>query len=436
MPSKNNCSPLASNPKIASPWWWVPTLYFAEGIPYFLVTSVSVVLFSQLGVPNGRMALFTSLIAFPWVIKPLWSPFVDIIRTKRWWVLCMQVLMCLSVFLLAWLAPRGYFSLALIFFTITAFASATHDIAADGYYMLALSERQQAAFVGIRSTFYKIANIFCQSLLLMLVGWLQRFTSVSASWFYTLLGCSALLAVLSLWHSWALPQAENTASDRIAAGSIMREVWSTFVAFFRKPGIVLALVFMLFYRLPEALLLKLCNPFYLAPLSEGGLGLTVDTIGQIYFVGIVLMLLGGIVGGVAASRWGLRRTLLPMALCLTLPSGVYLYLSIAQPASLWIISACIGLEQLGYGLGYTACMLYIMHFAEGQYRTAHFSFCTAFMFLGLMLPGMVAGYIEEAIGYIGFFWVVMACCIPSIAATLWVYYSLSRTDTHAGEQTN
>lgn len=413
--------------KNGSPWWWVPTLYFAEGVPYFLVTSVSITLFTQLGMPNGQMALFTSLITFPWVIKPLWSPFVDVIRTKRWWILLMQALMCVAVLLLAWFAPQGYFTLALIFFTITAFASATHDIAADGFYMLALSDKQQSAFVGIRSTFYKIANIFCQSLLLMLVGWLQTKTTVALSWTYTLLGCSGLLAGITLWHTFFLPKAEKTKCDaqglsttyppdiHLTSGKgIWHEVGETFVEFFRKPGIWLALCFMLLYRLPEALLLKLCNPFFLASQADGGLGLSVDTVGQIYGIGVVLMLLGGIIGGLWASRVGLRKAMLPMALCLTLPSAVYIYLAAAQPESFWIVSACIGVEQLGYGLGYTACMLYMMHFAEGVHRTAHFSLCTAVMFLGLMLPGMVAGYIEEPLGYLNFFWVVMLCCIPSI----------------------
>ncbi len=404
----------------SSPWWWVPTLYFAEGVPYFLVTSVSITLFTQLGMPNGQMALFTSLITFPWVIKPLWSPFVDVIRTKRWWVLLMQALMCITVLLLAWLAPQGYFTWALIFFTITAFASATHDIAADGFYMIALTDKQQATFVGIRSTFYKIANIFCQSLLLMLVGWLQTKTTVAASWTYTLLGCSGLMAGITLWHTFFLPKAEKTIhkaqGTRPNAGrGIWQEVGATFVEFFHKPGIGLALCFMLLYRLPEALLLKLCNPFFLAPAEEGGLGLSVAMVGQIYGIGVVLMLLGGIAGGLWASRVGLKKAMLPMALCLTLPSAVYVYLAAAQPESFLVISVCIGLEQLGYGLGYTACMLYMMHFADGAHKTAHFSLCTAVMFLGLMLPGMVAGYIEEPMGYLGFFGVVMVCCVPSIA---------------------
>ena len=411
-----------------SPWKWVPTLYFAEGVPYFLVTSISITLFAQLGVPNSELALFTSLIAFPWVIKPLWSPFVDVIRTKRWWVLVMQVMMALTVLLLAWLAPQGYFTIALILFTITAFCSATHDIAADGYYMLALDEHQQSAYVGLRSTFYRIANIFCQSLLLMLVGWLQKRTDIAASWTYALLLCSGLLAVISIWHLWAMPIVEVKAESLKVKGAraIWREVGDVWTEFFRKPGIVLAIVFMLLYRLPEALLLKLCNPFYLAAQSEGGLGISVDTIGEITGIGVVLMLLGGIGGGIWVSKTGLKKAIIPMALFLTVPCIVYVFFALYQPTALWLLGLCVGFEQLGYGLGYTACMLYMIHVADGAHKTAHFSICTAFMFLGLMLPGTVAGYIQEAVGYLGFFWIVMACCVPSIAVTWLVYRKLEK----------
>lgn len=412
--------------KHISPWAWVPTLYLAEGIPYFLVTSISVTLFAQLGVPNSEMALFTSLIAFPWVVKPLWSPFVDVLRTKRWWVLLMQALMAVAVLLLAWLAPQGHFTLALILFTITAFCSATHDIAADGYYMLALTEHDQSAYVGLRSTFYRIANIFCQSLLLMLVGWLQKRTDIATSWTYALLLCSLLLAAMSVWHVWAMPRVETNEAltGPTSNNQIWHEIGQVWADFFRKPGIALAIVFMLLYRLPEALLLKLCNPFFLASQEVGGLGITVDTIGEITGIGVVLMLLGGIGGGLWASHTGLKKAIIPMALFLTLPCIVYVFFAQFQPTAFWLLSLCVGFEQLGYGLGYTACMLYMIHVADGTHKTAHFSICTAFMFLGLMLPGTIAGYIQEAAGYLGFFWIVMACCIPSIIVTYLVYRKL------------
>lgn len=415
---------MGKNERHMAPLWWVPTLYFAEGVPYFLVTSVSVTLFAQLGVPNGKMALFTSLITLPWVLKPLWSPFVDVIKTKRWWVLAMQAVMAIAVAGVAFSASWS-FGLTLVFFAITAFASATHDIAADGYYMLALEEKQQAAYVGLRSTFYKIANIFCQSALLVIAGWLQQRTPVSASWRYVLLGCSGLIAAMAVWHSAALrPDAGNAVAAEHSRRAIWREAGETFAGFFRKKGIGLALAFMLLYRLPEALLLKLCNPFFLAETERGGLGLDVATVGEIYGIGVVLMLAGGILGGLIVSRWGLKRTFMPLALWLTLPCAVYVYLAACQPAAVWLIALCIGVEQLGYGLGYTICMVYMMRFAEGRHKTAHFSLCTAFMFLGLMLPGLAAGYIEQATGYLGFFWTVMACCVPSVGVAWMVKRSL------------
>lgn len=407
-----------------SPWFWVPTLYFAEGVPFFIVTSISVTLFAQLGVPNSEMALFTSLISLPWVLKPIWSPFVDVLRTKRWWVIIMQALMAVTVLLLAWLAPKGHFTTALILFAVTAFCSATHDIAADGYYMLALNEHDQSAYVGLRSTFYRIANVFCQSLLLMFVGWLQKRTDISASWTYALLLCSGMLCAITIWHTLFMPRVEQVRAEKMNGAAIWREVGQVWAEFFRKPGIGLAIAFMLLYRLPEALLLKLCNPFFLASQADGGLGITVDTIGEITGIGVILMLLGGIGGGIWASRTGLRKAIIPMALFLTLPCFVYVYFAMFQPTALWILGLCVGFEQLGYGLGYTACMLYMIHVADGAHKTAHFSICTAFMFLGLALPGMVAGYIQEALGYLGFFWVVMACCVVTIAITLLVRRTL------------
>lgn len=384
------------------------------------------------------MALFTSLITFPWVLKPLWSPFVDVVRTKRWWVLVMQAVMAVAMLGVALAVAGSAFpkaegtltipatvAIALVFFTITAFASATHDIAADGYYMIALTEHQQSAFVGLRSTFYKIANIFCQSALLLIVGWLQRYTTVAASWTYVLLGCSGLLAALAVWHAWAMrSDGKQNIAESSNSAAIFKEVGETFVSFFRKPEIVLALCFMLVYRLPEALLLKLCNPFFLAKQADGGLQLSVAMVGEIYGIGVVLMLAGGIAGGLIVSRLGLKKTFIPLALWLTLPCIVYVYLAACQPTSFWLIALCIGIEQLGYGLGYTICMVYMMRFADGAHKTAHFSLCTAFMFLGLLLPGLVAGYVEQATGYLGFFWVVMACCLPSIAVAIAVWRKL------------
>ncbi len=456
------------NNKHISPWLWVPTLYFAEGIPYFVVNSISVTMFTKMGVSNGSMALFTSLLYLPWVIKPLWSPFVDIIRTKRWWVTAMQVLMSVCFVALALSLPSdagtleaarsadgstpvSLFTLTLIIFWVTAFASATHDIAADGFYMLGLSPGDQSLFVGIRSTFYRLASVFGQGVLVVVAGLLEtRLGDIPKSWFWTIIITAAVFAAVTLWHCFALPhpqgdrpaegfaspasassfghpQGDRAVSDSstasrfsgASAGGIFRNFGRTFSTFFRKPGVVLAVVFLLLYRLPEAFLIKMMNPFLLSPAEDGGLGLTTAQVGAVYgTAGVIALTAGGILGGMAVARWGLKRCLWPMALSLTLPSLAFIWLSLAKPSSMWVIGGFVCLDQFGYGFGFTAYMLYMIYFSRGEYKTSHYSLCTAFMALSMMLPGMAAGYLQEALGYTGFFWMVGACCLVTVFVTM------------------
>lgn len=436
-----------------SPWLWVPTLYFAEGIPYFIVNVISVIMFKKLGMGNGDIAMYTGLLYLPWVIKPLWSPFVDIIRTKRWWVVSMQVIMSAAFAVVAFSLPDpasisiagessgeavsgtpvSLFSLTLVIFWITALASATHDIAADGFYMLALDHGEQSFFVGIRSTFYRLSSVFGQGVLVVVAGLLEtKFGNISLAWSVTMLICAVLFASITVYHILSLPRPAADSPVRSAvhgsdmeksahAEEIMREFGQTFVTFFRKKGVWFAVVFMLLYRLPEAFLVKMLNPFLLDPVSRGGLGLATETVGIVYgTVGVIALTLGGIVGGIAASRWGLRKSMWPMALSLALPCLVFLYLSIAQPSNLGVINFCVAFDQFGYGFGFTAYMLYMMYFSDGEFKTSHYSLCTAFMALSMMLPGMVAGYLQEWLGYEGFFWMVAVCCLATIGVTLFV----------------
>jgi PAT family beta-lactamase induction signal transducer AmpG len=419
-----------------NPWLWIPTLYFAEGIPYFIVNTISVIMFNNMGMPKGEMALYTSMLYLPWVIKPLWSPFVDIIRTKRWWVVTMQVLMSVAFALLALTLPHpspevtaaggahvSMFAVTLILFWISAFASATHDIAADGFYMLALEPGDQSLFVGIRSTFYRLSSIFGQGILVMVAGLLEtRFGDIPKAWSVTLLAGSLLFAVITIWHIFRLPRPVSDVS-RSTGGtqdfkSIVMEFGRTFVTFFKKKGVVLALIFMLLYRLPEAFLVKMMNPFLLDAKSVGGLGLSTEAVGLVYgTIGIAALTVGGILGGIAASRWGLKKSLWPMALSLTLPCLSFVFLSAFQPDNLWVIGSCVALDQFGYGFGFTAYMLYLIYFADGEYKTAHYSLCTAFMALSMMLPGMVAGFMQESLGYTRFFIFVMVCCLVTVLVT-------------------
>ncbi len=424
--------------KTLSPWLWVPTLYFAEGIPYFLVNNISVMMFAKLGVPNGQMALFTSLLYLPWTVKPLWSPFVDIIKTKRWWIIAMQMLMTAALVLLTLTLPKpsadliasgetpmSMFTFTLILFIITAFASATHDIAADGFYMLALTQKNQAAFVGIRSTFYRLSSIFGQGVLVAIAGLIETKTgNIPGSWRLTLMISAILFAVVTVYHTFFIPKpADDTSHLKADAGNkakeILKEFGRTFATYFTKPGVLLVIVFMLLYRLPEAFLIKMCMPFLVAARDVGGLGLPTAEVGIVYgTIGVIFLTLGGIIGGVMASRWGLKKSLWPMAACMTLPCLTFVYLAVVQPTSLVAISIAVAIEQFGYGFGFTAYMLYMMYFSEGEFKTAHYAICTAFMALSMMIPGMFAGYIQESLGYVNFFWMVMVCCIATVVVTI------------------
>lgn len=433
------------------PWMWIPTLYFAEGIPYFLVNNISVMMLTRMGVPNGQMALFTSLLYLPWTIKPFWSPFVDIFKTKRWWIIMMQVLMTAAFVLLTVTIPHpdvemiangetpiSLFYVMLMLFVVVAFASATHDIAADGFYMLGLSTHQQAAFVGIRSTFYRISSIFGQGVLLMIAGILEtRSGNIPWAWQMTLLVTSVIFAIITLWHVFVVPK---PAADKSSMGdhadqsalAILKEFGRTFVSYFSKPGILLAMIFMLVYRLPEAFLIKMINPFLVATRDAGGLELPTEQVGFVYgTIGILFLTIGGILGGLYASSVGLKKSMWWMAACMTLPCLSFVYLSMWQPTSLWYISIALAIEQFGYGFGFTAYMLYMMYFSEGEFKTAHYAICTAFMALSMMIPGMFAGYLQEALGYQGFFWMVIACCAATLVVT---FFAHNRVDEEYGRK--
>ena len=399
-----------------SPWSWIPTLYFAEGLPYVAVMTLSVIMYKRLDISNADIALYTSWLYFPWVIKPIWSPFVDLLKTKRWWIWAMQLLIGGGMAGIAFLLPGDFFFRGtLAFFWLMAFSSATHDIAADGFYMLGLNEEQQAFFIGIRNTFYRVAMITGQGLLVMLAGWIEMATGhIPLAWSLVFFVLAGIFIGLALWHRYILPK---PASDRQRTDVSWRNIGTafgkTFVSFFQKKGIVPALLFMLTYRLGESQLVKLASPFLFDGKEAGGLGLSTTQVGFTYgTVGVVALLVGGILGGIAISKGGLQRWIWWMALAISLPNAVYLYLAYAMPDSFLIVNACVAVEQLGYGFGFTGYTMYLMLFSEGEYKTSHYALCTGFMALGMMLPGMCSGWIQELIGYKLFFVWVMVCCIP------------------------
>jgi len=596
--------------KNRSPWVWIPSLYLAEGLPYVAVNIVSVIMYKRMGISNADIALYTSLLYLPWVIKPIWSPVVDMLKTKRWWIIITQLVLGLGFACIALSIPASlFFKITLAFFWLLAFGSATHDIAADGFYMLGLNTNQQARYVGIRSTFYRIATITGQGLLVILAGFLEsssgrepvsvfieaspqysktvlmvpqvteaaekggkmcfvlssdslqistqtvdkdslnvlldsvrtsnlrhgfvtieekkekskgwwtarvsnplgawirdnfgeerrsvtgvtgsvavvpvrlsqkpehgkevvlntalkkgdksialiqgdhlvfneanwnkpafmvfqadskldKYTTVNyvglsgnipMAWAVTFFVLAGLFFVLSFYHRIGLPKPDSDKPhEDLKASAVLKEFGETFVSFFRKPQVGIALFFMLTFRFAEAQLLKLINPFLLDPIDKGGLGLTTGEVGLVYgTVGIVGLTMGGIIGGLAAAWGGLRKWLWPMTLSMLLTAATFLYLSFSQTNNLLVINICVFVEQFGYGFGFTAYMLYLIYFSDGKYKTAHYAICTGFMALGMMLPGMFAGWLQEQLGYNHFFlWVMICSIVPLIAVSL------------------
>ncbi len=410
---------MKNNQSKRSPWSWIPTLYFAEGIPYVVAMTVAVIMYKRLGISNTDIALYTSWLYLPWVIKPFWSPFVDIIKTKRWWIVTMQLLIGAGLAGVAFLIPMPFFfqgTLAVLW--LIAFSSATHDIAADGFYMLALDSSQQSFFVGIRSTFYRLAMISGQGLLIILAGALEHYTGkIRLAWSIVFFILAGIFILFFIYHRFILPRPDSDVTKKGRnVKAIFHEFGLTFASFFQKKGIGLAIAFMLLYRLGEAMLVKMTSPFLLDPRDIGGLGLSTEQVGLVYgTVGVIALTLGGIVGGIAASRKGLKYWIWPMALCITLPHLAYLYLSWFTPESMILINIAVAIEQFGYGFGFTAYMLYMIYFSDGEHKTAHYAICTGFMALGMMLPGMIAGWLQDFLGYNHFFILVMICAIPTLA---------------------
>ena len=420
------------------PWSWIPSLYFASGLPYVVVMTVSVIMYKRMGISNTDIALYTSWLYLPWVIKPFWSPFVDILRTKRIWIVAMQLLIGAGLAGVALTLPSNdFFRFSLAFLWLLAFSSATHDIAADGFYMLGLSKHDQTWFVGIRSTFYRLAMIAGQGLLIMLAGLMERTMQssgagdvinagsavepgITLAWANTFYIMAGLFIAFSAWHRFVLPRPEaDVPTLHETFAEIMRDFSQTFTAFFRKPKIGLILAFLLLFRFSEAQLAKLAAPFLLDAPEVGGLALSTGQVGFAYgTIGVIMLTLGGILGGFLAARHGLKRWLLWMVLAINLPNVVYIFLSIALPENLLIINLAIGIEQFGYGFGFAAYMLYMLYVSNGAHQTAHYAICTGFMALGMMVPGMFSGWLQELIGYQYFFIWVMVATVPSFIVTL------------------
>ncbi len=409
-----------------TPWSWIPTLYFGQGIPYVVVMTLSVIMYKNLGISNTDIALYTSWLYLPWVIKPLWSPLVDMFKTKRYWIVTLQFLIGVSLAMVALTIPTThFFQITLAVFWLMAFSSATHDIAADGFYMLALKEHEQAAFVGVRSTFYRVAMIAGQGGLVYLAGQLsERTGDMVLAWSIVFWVLAGMFLLLSVYHRFMLPTPATDVTVK-GSGNVLEEFLITFKSFFVRKDILIILAFLLTYRLGEAQALKLVAPFFLDGLDKGGLGLTTKDVGFVYgTIGVICLTIGGIIGGVAISRGGLRKWLWPMIFAVHIPNLAFVFLAYTQPSSIWVISLAIAIEQLGYGFGFAAYLLFMIMVADnngkGIHKTAHYAICTGFMALGMMLPGMVSGWIQTQLGYQHFFIWVCICTLPSIAIAMFL----------------
>ena len=413
---------------MASPrtsWAWVPTLYFAEGLPYVLVVIVSGIMFKQLGISNADATFYTGWLYFPWVIKPIWSPFVDLVKTKRWWLLLTQFILGAGLAGIALtLNTTNFFRWSLIIMWLLAFSSATHDISIDGFYMLGLDEGEQSLFVGIRNTAYRIAMIAGQGGLLILVGQFEKlFGSAVRAWSLGFMVSGGLMILLWLYHSYILPHPVADCATGISGSNILKEFGMTFVSYFKKPHIIPALLFILLFRFPEAQLGKISPLFLVDNVAAGGLALTTSQIGFAQgTLGVIGLLLGGILGGITLSRFGLKKCIWYMVAAISVPDLVYVYLSWLPTQNIALVSTCVFIEQLGYGFGFTAYTLFLMYFARGEHQTSHYAISTGIMALGMMLPGMFSGKLQEMMGYRTFFiWIIACCAVTCIVSALIKY---------------
>ena len=420
-------------PTDRNPWAWIPSLYLAEGIPYAVVMIVSVVMYKRMGISNTDIAFYTSWLYLPWVLKPFWSPVVDMLRTKRFWIVAMQLLLggCLAAVALS-LPEANFFRYTLAFFWIMAFSSATHDIAADGFYMLGLKTHQQAAFIGVRNLFYRLAMIAAQGALVVLAGFLEcRTSSVAAAWSVTFFVLAALLMALCIYHASVLPfPVPDRPAPRAESKSFISGFRESFNLFFKRQEIYAVMAFLLLYRFAEAQLVKMTAPFLLDARQVGGLGLTTAQVGLAYgTVGVAMLMLGGLIGGYVISKQGLKFWLWSMVFMMHLPDLAFVYLSWAMPENFMLISLAISVEQFGYGFGFTAYALFMIMVSEGNYKTVHYALCTGFMALGMMIPGMMSGWLQELVGYRYFFIWIMISTIPGF-----IVPALVRIDPRFGKK--
>lgn len=401
---------------------WVPTLYFAEGLPFYSVNLMALIFYQKMGVSNTVVALTTSLLGLPWSLKPLWSPFLEMYKTKKFFVVLLEFVGGLSLALLALCLPLpGYFRYSIAFFAVIAFCSSTHDIAADGLYIASLTSKEQAEFAGWQGGFYNVARFFAQGGLIILAGILEARMPVVRAWMIIFASVGLILVLLSLYHASVLPAGGSERHAR-TLHDVVSTFWDVVMDFCRKPNIWFLLVFIFLYRAGEGQVVKIGPLFLKALRSQGGLGLTTAQFGTIYGTfGTAAFILGSVLGGYFTAWLGLKRALLPLILVMNVPMLIYFYLSTAMPTSTPIITLAMSLEWFGYGFGFVGVILLMMQeIAPGKYQTAHYAFANSLMNLGLIVPGALSGWIQTRIGYERFFLWVVISAIPAVVLARYV----------------
>ena len=422
-----------------SPWYWIPVLNFASGLPYAIIISVSVLLYKNLGINNEDIGIYTSLLYLPWVIKPLWSPFIDLYSTKRKWFLSMQLLISIAFLIVGLTIPlSNFFVISLAVFWVAAFASASNDVASDGFYLLALEKNQQSFFLGIRSTFYRLSMLTGNGLIVVIAGYLeQEYGDKQKAWSYTMMVVGLIMTVITIYNYFSTPKIESESVETKKESNSNKSFGVVFATFFQKKQIGLVLTFILLFRLGESQLLKMLTPFLIDPVSAGGMGLTTQDVGVIYGTfGVLALTIGGILGGIAISKDGLGKWMLPMILAMHLPIIGFILLSHFHPGSVFYIYATVIAEQFGYGFGFAAFMMYLIYVADGESKTSHYSIATGFMALGMMLPGMVSGYIQEYLGYGNFFIWVFIATVPGLILSRYLIFPADFGKKLKQEKTN
>lgn len=415
-----------SNEKQLSPIAWVPSLYFAMGLPFVIISLVSVLMFSDFGISDSLIAFWVSLIMLPWTLKPLWSPFMELYKTKKFFVVLTQMVSGLAFALVALSLPLpNYFPIAIAIMGVIAISGASHDIAADGVYLTELSKDEQAKYIGWQGAFYNVAKILANGALVFLAGTLKDSFGPVYAWMIIMLICSALLIFASLYHARVLPTKNQTKSEVKSKAEAINKLWEVLTSFFQKKYIWLYIGFIILYRFAEGFAMKIVPLFLKASVAKGGLGLSVQDIGIVYgTAGSAAFIIGSILGGYFIASRGLKRSLFTLCCIFNIPFAVYFLLAMYQPESIYVIGAAIFGEYFGYGFGFVGLMLFMMQqVAPGKHQMAHYAFASGIMNLGVMIPGLVSGYISDSIGYHDFFILVLIATIPAFLATWFVPFT-------------